>query len=203
MLYAMRSSTKDKMKKLELKGKKFGYVKIIKFSHIDNLGHTVWLGKCICGVIKTFRGSHLTKGFSTSCGCKQRLKGLDHPLSTGYGEIPGHRWAQIKRSAKVRNITFSLTIKQAWKLFLKQNRRCALSGVLLEFGEAGLKRRNMCKILTASLDRVDSNKGYIKGNVQWLHKKVNLMKHTNTEKEFLDWCKIITKHQEDYEKSVA
>ena len=38
---------------------------------------------------------------------------------------------------------------------------------------------------TASLDRIDSSKGYIKGNVQWVHKNINYMKQEMTNEEFL------------------
>jgi hypothetical protein len=156
----------------------------------------MWRGLCECGAEQVFRGSHLRKGFSTSCGCKRRLKGLAHPLSTGCGEIPGHRWCQFKASAKIRNIPFDLTIEQAWDLFLKQNRRCALSGVPLEFGAAGLKQRNRSKVLTASLDRKDSTKGYTPTNVQWVHKIINRMKNASLDADFIGWCRLVVREQE-------
>jgi hypothetical protein len=45
---------------------------------------------------------------------------------------------------------------------------------------------------TASLDRIDSSKGYIEGNLQWLHKRINIMKGNMSEKEFLDFCESVT-----------
>jgi hypothetical protein len=42
------------------------------------------------------------------------------------------------------------------------------------------------------LDRIDSSKGYTIDNVQWVHKIVNIMKHDVEEKEFFNWCKLIT-----------
>lgn len=44
---------------------------------------------------------------------------------------------------------------------------------------------------TASLDRIDSSKGYIEGNVQWVHKYVNVMKWDFSMEEFLDICRKI------------
>lgn len=50
------------------------------------------------------------------------------------------------------------------------------------------------KMRPASLDRIDSDKGYIEGNVQWLHKWVNLMKSDFTQDEFLNYCRLIIEH---------
>jgi len=41
---------------------------------------------------------------------------------------------------------------------------------------------------TASLDRIDSSKGYIEGNVQWVHKMVNMSKQQYTQEEFINMC---------------
>ncbi len=48
---------------------------------------------------------------------------------------------------------------------------------------------------TASLDRIDSSKGYTKDNIQWVHKHVNLMKHKFDQKYFVDICKLIANHE--------
>ena len=47
---------------------------------------------------------------------------------------------------------------------------------------------------TASLDRIDSSKGYTKNNVQWLHKDINIMKRDFPEEKFLFLCKQIVKN---------
>ena len=57
--------------------------------------------------------------------------------------------------------------------------RCCLSRVKLTLGK------------DASLDRVDSKKGYIKGNIQWVHKTVNLMKSNIPQEIFLSFCKQV------------
>jgi hypothetical protein len=45
--------------------------------------------------------------------------------------------------------------------------------------------------VTASLDRIDSSKGYIIGNVQWAHKMVNRMKNDMPQEEFIEFCRDI------------
>jgi len=186
------------MKRLELKGKTFGYLTVLEFSHIDQtLRHTMWKCLCICGVTTIARGSHLTMGFSTSCGCKKRLRGLDNPRSTGFGEIPGHRWAQIIGSARRRKIAFTVNLEQAWTLFLKQRRKCALSGVSITFGASGLSHKDRSAAMTASLDRVDSDLGYTLSNVQWVHKDLNIMKWSKSDEEFFKWCELVVAYQRE------
>jgi hypothetical protein len=41
---------------------------------------------------------------------------------------------------------------------------------------------------TASLDRIDSSRGYIEGNVQWVHKMANMCKQHYSQKRFIDMC---------------
>lgn len=49
--------------------------------------------------------------------------------------------------------------------------------------------------MTASIDRIDSSKGYTKDNIQWVHKNVNIMKMDQTMDQFLYICKKIVDHQ--------
>lgn len=99
---------------------------------------------------------------------------------TGYKEIYGSHWNVIQTSAKARNLEFNISIEYAWNIFIKQNRKCALSGMELQFGRRGDQ--------TASLDRIDSTSGYIEGNVQWLHKNINIMKMDMDQNTFVELC---------------
>jgi hypothetical protein len=80
-----------------------------------------------------------------------------------------------------------LDIEEAWNLFNKQNGKCALSGIDLKFCQSIRE----IKDTTASLDRIDSNKGYTIDNVQWVHKTANLMKQGLDMNEFKYWIKMI------------
>lgn len=70
-------------------------------------------------------------------------------------------------------------------------KKCKISGLSLEFGKA------KHGTTTASLDRIDSSKGYIEGNVQWLHKDVNRSKFTKSDEEFIELCRIIVGYNND------
>jgi len=46
---------------------------------------------------------------------------------------------------------------------------------------------------TASIDRKNSDLGYTKENIQWVHKDVNYMKMNLSEKYFIKLCKLIAR----------
>jgi hypothetical protein len=48
-----------------------------------------------------------------------------------------------------------------------------------------------------SIERVDNSVGYVKDNIALVCLACNMMKYTLDLKELLNWCKIITKHNED------
>lgn len=112
---------------------------------------------------------------------------------TRYESISGTYWKQILSRAKLSKIKFELTIEYIWDLYIKQNKKCAISGVNINFEEKNTTIRKHTK--TASLDRIDSTKGYLKGNVQWIHKDINYMKTDLTQEEFFKWCEIIYNFQ--------
>lgn len=120
-----------------------------------------------------------------------RIKGPNNKYWQGYGEISGNYWSGIRKCASKRNLEFTLTIEEAWELFLKQNRKCRFSKIELTF-PIKFKDKNQGNY-TASLDRIDSDKGYTKDNVQWVHKLINIMKQDMKDEEFIEWCKLITK----------
>ena len=65
---------------------------------------------------------------------------------------------------------------------------CAISGIKLIFA------RSWTRDQTASLDRIDSKKGYVEGNVQWVHKRINEMKMDHSNKELISWARKIVKY---------
>lgn len=97
--------------------------------------------------------------------------------------IQRYQWRNITNGAKSRNLEFSISPDYIWELYLLQNKKCALSGVDIFFG----KRHET----TASIDRIDSNKGYVHGNVQIVHKTTNKIKMDVPNSEFIEWCKLI------------
>ena len=78
-----------------------------------------------------------------------------------------------------------VTIEEVWELFESQICRCALTGLPILF--KGIK---LDATLT-SLDRMDSSKEYVAGNLQWTHKKLNSMKWAYGTNDFGSFCKLV------------
>lgn len=151
-----------------------------------------WLCLCDCGSTIITLGTSLRNQKTKSCGCNRFLKGKFNHTWKGFGNINGRMWQNYKKNAKIRQIKFSLSIQYAWKQFQKQKEKCALSGVPIQF-QTSYKKEN--GPTTASLDRINSSKGYCPNNIQWVHKDVNLLKRDMSQSEFIEWCRKITKNQ--------
>lgn len=176
-----------------LLGLRFGKLVVIEMKESKMLGNgkqRMWLCKCDCGDKKICPGSKLTNGTYKDCGCFYRSSGSKHHNWKGYEDISLSLWNSIKSGAKERDIDFSIDIEYAWGIYLNQNRKCAYTGIDIYFSSNINHQRG-----NASLDRIDSSKGYIKGNVQWIHKDINRMKNDFSEEVFLSYCKKITENK--------
>lgn len=152
----------------------------------DSKGNARWLCKCDCGKLKEIIGYNLRGGHSKSCGCQIYKTKSNHQMWNGYKEISGTFYNAIKDGAKHRKLIFDISIEYIWELFLSQNRKCKLTGLDITLPQK-CKDTNQ----TASLDRIDSSKGYVKGNVQWVHKDINQMKMDLNENKFVEYCKLV------------
>jgi len=128
-----------------------------------------------------------------SCGCNKNRPSWRY---SGYKDLSGVFWRTIVKRAGERGIEFDTTLTKEilYNILDKQNFKCALSGLPITL-HRNYKEQRISQ--TASLDRIDSNKGYTKDNIQWVHKSVNYMKHTLGEAEFINICKLIAAKNTD------
>ncbi len=152
-----------------------------------------WELVCDCGSEKkVILSSHsIREGNCRSCGCLKNPSGTKHPCYKGYKDISGRFFKRIERGAETRHIPLKITIKQIWNLFERQKRKCALSGIELQFGIES-KNKEKKRECTASLDRIDNSKGYTLKNIQWVHKHINRMKGIHSQEYFINICKMIS-----------
>ena len=188
-------------KLFDLVGERFG--KLIVTHRYDGIPTdqktkaVYWVCSCECGGTRVARSRALRSEGIDSCGCTGRGRGIriKEPdtrdnLVKDYqcvaGKILRRYWYSLNSSARKRNLIFTITPEYAWKLFLSQDEGCAYTEYKLAFADGK-------RILetTASLDRIDNTKGYIEGNVQWVHKIVNIMKRDLTHTHFIQICKRI------------
>lgn len=163
-------------------GKKYNSLTVLKYSHNDPCGHRIWECQCDCG--KTVYQPSRQLGKTKSCGCLRKEIGNQK----GVGEIYGSLICRMKLAAKRRKIAFKVDAQYLWDLFLLQGRKCAISGIELDFGKG---KNGMFR--SASLDRIDSKLPYIKGNVQWVDRRINVMKQELSNEEFVSLVRKIYK----------
>ncbi len=101
-------------------------------------------------------------------------------------------WHRYVRNARVRGIRFLITKPFLWRLYLRQNRRCALTGLPITTGRT--IKEVMRGGATASIDRIDSERAYTRGNVQWVHKDVNKLKGSFSRRRLVELCRAVTEH---------
>lgn len=182
---------------IDLTNKKFNRLMCIRPIGRTKLGLVIWECRCDCGTVKNIVGSKLKRGYTKSCGCfkNENLKheGTNHPSWDGYQEISKTFYSRMTSAAQKRGWEWNISIEYLWNLFVQQDRKCAVTGIILvmPIHLRQLSKRNQ---ITASLDRIDPRKGYIDGNVQWVCKRVNYMKHTQTDEMFLAFVKVIYEH---------
>jgi hypothetical protein len=169
---------------------------IHRITSIDELSQdSIWLCQCkLCN--KKFEAKR--KHLSSKHGCPECMKQKMIQLSKsmkgkrschwkGTENISHSYFTSVKSGAKAREIEFKLRINDLEYLWRKQKGICAISKLPIMFSE----KITAYGESTASLDRIDSSKGYTKDNIQWVHKNVNRMKWDLSQEQLITLCKAI------------
>lgn len=143
----------------------------------DNVIH--FKCQCDCGNIVEPKGLDVVKGYTKSCGCTILGQKM-------IGKMPRYFYRYLKVQSEQRKISFDLSFDELANLFDEQNGKCALSGVELRF-----RSNSKTADGNASLDRIDSDKPYETGNVQWVHVNINYAKLRMSNNDFIDMCKRV------------
>lgn len=161
-----------------------GY-KYEQWTVIENVGRNKTRWRCSCGYecVRNDMGVlHYRSKYCRKCSAIARRKS---PI--------GNIWYRLRKNALVRDIPLLITDAEAFALLEAQGYKCALSGVPIKIADTQ-KSHNLERGTTASLDRIDSSKPYVVGNIQWVHKAVNRMKIDFPQDEFIEWCRAIAAH---------
>ncbi len=145
----------------------------------------------------------------SGCGAEQSYGRLDHYKSSIKGdwkckscanftnnfkgklESMPYTWFEMKRKSGIsRGLDWDLEPKDIIELYNNQNKKCALTNWDIGWEDKGLTA-------TISIDRIDSSKGYIKENIQLLHKDVNMAKQQYSQKYFIDMCLAVSKNNKE------
>lgn len=172
----------NEQKASQLVGQTFGASTVIKRMPNDPaMPHTQWLCRCSCGTERTIPATNLKQSSSLGClRCAQANRSAVHPINVAF--------SHVKCSALKRKLSFNVTKEQAYEVMQRQNFKCALTGIELTLN---CKDRYFAGC-NASLDRIDSNRGYELDNIQWVYKPINNMKWKLPQNEFIRLCRLVS-----------
>lgn len=180
-------------------GKKYNQLEIISEEIKTNKSGRLFEVRCNCGKVEFKLAKHILSGrckSCKSCASKRTAKNYPPPINSQYvGNLGKTYFSTLRNGAEKRNLEFTITQQYAWELFVNQNGICKLSGYPINLSTKTKKCNPDYSTFTASLDRIDSNKGYVEGNVQWVHKDINKLKNNLNEIDFIEMCIQIADYQ--------
>lgn len=143
-----------------------------------------WQCRCTCGKEQYLSSQLLREGRTKGCQRCCERRGNNSHLWLGFGEVPGLILSNIRSTIPKRSKKLEVNIDCEYlnTLWLSQGRACRFTGIPLIMGK------------TASVDRIDSNLGYIVGNVQWTHKLVNRAKWEQSDGSFIEMCLAVVRN---------
>jgi hypothetical protein len=126
--------------------------------------------RCHCGTTKEIRDDAVKSG-QQSCGCLRGANLITH----GKGNtLEAYMLDRSKSRAKKKGFEHNITIDD-----IHIPDKCPLLGIPLFAGQGGVGPNS------PTLDRIDSSKGYVKGNVWVISYKANTIKSNATPEELL------------------
>lgn len=148
--------------------------------------------------IKAGRHNFCCRSCSVSYANKHKIKSketMSKEELTHLKSISGNRrdkytpFRYTFRNAKKRFKEFNITLDDLVDLWESQKGICPYTHIKLQLPE--YKNIIEDQKIRASLDRIDSSKGYVKGNIQFISTVINYMKNTMSHEETVNFLKII------------
>lgn len=127
----------------------------------------------IANRMKKYHVENRDKGLARSKAFYEKNKASQTAKNRASYRTPKGRWWWYKKTARQRGIEFKLELSHIEAFWMKP---CV-------FG---------CAIETIGLDRIDSDKGYVPGNIQPMCAGHNRMKGSLSDKDFFEMCSCVT-----------
>ncbi len=118
-------------RRIDMSGKTIGLLTVLEYNGNNKKGFAMWLCQCKCGNKKIISGSNLSRNWTHSCGCLNKIKPNKDKITHGQSHTRMYRvWATIKNrcfNPKVheyhnyggRGITMCDKWKNSFKEFIK------------------------------------------------------------------------------------
>lgn len=187
----------------DLTGRRFGQIVVLEFNGYDSTDRhskiAEWKCRCDCGKEWNLLASGLLekrrptkscrgccyKGHTTRAVERAKNKSSDH---VGYWYL-----LRVRNNAKDRGLVYAISMQDAEDQWIKQKGRCSLTDLELTptsnyTADTAAPNGNI-----SSLDRVDSCKtiGYIPGNIEWVHKHVNVWKLDHSREYYVELSTLV------------
>lgn len=161
------------MKMVDITGKRYGRLVAVEFDHGDKGKAKYWRCKCDCGSEKVVAYTHLQSGGTSSCGCFKKERQPFANRTHGYsrrGSAEYHAWVGMRsRCGDPKNKDYpsyggrGIKVCDAWSDFQR---------FLDDVGARPSAEH--------SLDRIDVNGDYSRGNCRWATDRQQRMNKRNT-----------------------
>ena len=109
-------------------------------------------------------------------------------LATDVDRSLKYFFTESRKNASRRNIPFILTEDEFRQIWERQNGKCVLSGIDLTLEHGKVYNANPTRI---SIDRIDSNQGYMLSNVQLITWQLNSAKNVWSNQQLIEVCKLV------------
>jgi hypothetical protein len=153
----------------------------------------MWLCKCDCGNMTEANTGALTCDKKKSCGCLTPTKSAENSIKSRHKiakEDGGYRsiYSSYKQNARSRKFNFNIDFDYAVNIMKANCHYCGIE-------PSNTYMKSYYNVNYNGIDRVDNALGYEMNNVVACCKMCNIAKNNNTEQEFLEWVKRLSKHQ--------
>lgn len=147
-----------------------------------------WSTKCeASGAVRDYPAPYVRTRKGKTCKACYSARGS---MFSDGRHVPGWYLTRVRERALRKGMEFRVSTEFLDTLWEAQRGKCAMTGWDLQFSHTTYRDAAS----TASLDRIDSSQGYVPGNVQWLHRTVNVSKMTASDEEFISMCRAVAEH---------
>ena len=184
---------------IDLTGQRFGRILVLRRGPNANYKpHVRWYVRCDCGKESLVDGRNLRLTHTKSCGClaRERMAWSDRFMAAVPRLTPEEKrlsalrylWQDQKHRAKDRKLRWTIPPDLYIKLCQKP---CVYCGA----PPSNCRTILEMKILHSGLDRIDSARGYVAGNVAPCCFRCNAAKNVQSVADFIAWAKRLVEHQ--------
>jgi hypothetical protein len=173
---------------VDLTGRTFGKLVVRSQANNGKCGRVRWNCDCECGNHTVVSAENLAAGRTESCRCGMGVRRNQR--------VPPYKyvWFNYRGSAKRRDLSFTLTLEQLAFIISQPCDYCG-EPPSRPMSPSQMRHSSYESFRYNGIDRIDSDKGYVEGNVVPCCQPCNEMKSDKSRDEFLRLIAAIYRHR--------